>query len=55
MKTENKEFLDPRVGNLTTNEAWQLRRLAEACGGLDCLPLWMYKEIMEKTEDNKDD
>ena len=40
---------DPRIGKLTREEAMSLKAFAEAIGAADCMPLWMAREIEEKT------
>lgn len=45
---------DPRVGNLTRENAEALKNLAEEMGGMDGMPAWMRDEIEAKTQPNSD-
>ncbi len=49
-KMEECQFVDPRIGKLTTQDAAMLDKLAQEMGGGDCMPVWMRKEIDSKTK-----
>lgn len=40
---------DPRIGNLSREDAAILKKQIEEMGLLDSMPVWMAREIAEKT------
>jgi hypothetical protein len=48
IKPQPRPFKDPRTGNLTPEDAANLRSLAQSMGCEDSMPVWMAKEINTK-------